>query len=78
MQCKEYIAFLQKYTSSKYRRIIFNLDILARKIKLETKKQRNKETKKQRNKGYIRIEREEYENDDGEKSKRSEKAQYFP
>ena len=40
MQCKEYIAFLQKYTSSKYRRIIFNLDILARKIKLETKKQR--------------------------------------
>lgn len=70
MQCKEYIAFLQKYTSSKYRRIIFNLDILARKIKLETKKQRNK--------GYIRIEREEYENDDGEKSKRSEKAQYFP
>ena len=70
MQCKEYIAFLQKYTSSKYRRIIFNLDILVRKIKLETKKQRNK--------GYIRIEREEYENDDGEKSKRSEKAQYFP
>ena len=48
MQCKEYIAFLQKYTSSKYRRIIFNLDILARKIKLETKKQRKKETKKQR------------------------------
>ena len=70
MQCKEYIAFLQKYTSSKYRRIIFNLDILARKIKLETKKQRNKD--------FIRIKREEYENDYGEESKRSEKAQYFP